>query len=171
MLAPLDLFLAMSKTNLDDAFESRRIMEIEIERKAAIKATRADIHDLNGMIAAHAKIQSDTVGFRILDSRFHEKLSAIAGKLSSNVSPTASTTWASISADARRRSLADGAKHAGSHSDRRRDCRTGAGSRAAAMTRHIGHIEESTKRRMASETAEISEIELKAQLRAIAKAQ
>jgi len=79
MLAPLDLFLALSKANFDDAFESRRIIEIEIVRKAAMKATRADVHDLNDMIAAHAKIQNDPIGFRILDSRFHEKLSAIAG--------------------------------------------------------------------------------------------
>ena len=79
MLAPLDFFLSLSKANFDDAFESRRIIEVEIVRKAATKANRADIADLNDMIAAHAKIQSDPVGFRILDSRFHEKLSGIAG--------------------------------------------------------------------------------------------
>src|SRR5262249_9487950 len=79
LLAPLDFFLQLSQVNLDDTFESRRIVEIEIVRKAASKAGRDDGTDLNDMISAHAKIQKDPVGFRILDSRFHENLSAIAG--------------------------------------------------------------------------------------------
>src|SRR4051812_45406837 len=79
LLAPLDFFLQLSQVNLDDTFESRRIVEVEIVRKAAAQASRTDIADLNDMIAAHAKIQKDPVGFRILDSRFHEKLSVIAG--------------------------------------------------------------------------------------------
>lgn len=78
-LAPLDFFLQLSRANIDDTFESRRIVEIEIVRQAAVKARRTDIADLNGMIAAHATVQKDPVGFRILDSRFHERLSAIAG--------------------------------------------------------------------------------------------
>src|SRR5215813_12495747 len=43
LLAPLDFFLQLSQVNLDDTFESRRIIEIEIVRKAANKATKADI--------------------------------------------------------------------------------------------------------------------------------
>src|SRR5690348_12013957 len=46
LLAPLDFFLQLSQVNLDDTFESRRIIEIEIVRKAATKATKADIGDL-----------------------------------------------------------------------------------------------------------------------------
>ena len=81
LLAPLDFFLSLSETNLADAFESRRIVELEIVRKAARKATRADIDDLNGMIAAHEKVLADPVGFRILDSRFHARLSEAAGNV------------------------------------------------------------------------------------------
>src|SRR5215475_12267108 len=39
LLAPLDFFLSLSRSNLADAFESRRIVETEIVRKAALNAT------------------------------------------------------------------------------------------------------------------------------------
>ncbi len=172
MLAPLDLFLAFSKANFDDAFESRRIIEIEIVRKAAMKATRADIHDLNDMIAAHAKIQNDPVGFRILDSRFHEKLSAIAGNA---VLRRVAYGLYNMGLDFRRRATEEPGLIAQSTQDHTRIAAAIAAQEpdraAAAMTRHIGHIEESTKRVMASAAAEKSEIKLSARSRAIAKPQ
>jgi GntR family transcriptional repressor for pyruvate dehydrogenase complex len=79
LLAPLDFFLSLSPSNFDDAFESRRIVEVEIVRKAATRADPEDINELNAMIAAHAKVFNDPIGFRILDSRFHEKLSVMSG--------------------------------------------------------------------------------------------
>jgi GntR family transcriptional repressor for pyruvate dehydrogenase complex len=79
LLAPLDFYLSLTKTNFKDAFDSRRVIEIEIVRRAATKASQADIADLEGIIAAHSTVQRDPIGFRILDSRFHEKLSEIAG--------------------------------------------------------------------------------------------
>lgn len=81
LLAPLDFFLALSETNLADAFESRRLVELEIVRRAAQKATAEGIDDLNGMLVAHEKVLSDPVAFRMLDSRFHARLSAIAGNV------------------------------------------------------------------------------------------
>jgi GntR family transcriptional repressor for pyruvate dehydrogenase complex len=79
LLAPLDFYLSLTKANFADAFDSRRVVEIEIVRRAAAKATGADIGDLSDIIEAHATIKDDPVGFRILDTMFHEKLSAIAG--------------------------------------------------------------------------------------------
>lgn len=79
LLAPLDFYLSLTKANVADAFDSRRVIEIEIARRAAAKATPADIHDLHAIIEAHKTVQDDPVGFRILDTRFHEKLSEIAG--------------------------------------------------------------------------------------------
>jgi GntR family transcriptional repressor for pyruvate dehydrogenase complex len=106
MLAPLDLFLALSKANFDDAFESRRIIEIEIVRKAAMKATRADIQDLNDMIAAHPKIQNDLSAFA---SWTAASMRAVGHRRQRR--PPARRlwpfiTWASISAAAPPRSLA-----------------------------------------------------------------
>ena len=79
LLAPLDFYLSLTKANFTDAFDSRRVIEIEIARRAALRATSPDIDELNDIIGAHDKVQDDPIGFRILDVRFHEKLSAIAG--------------------------------------------------------------------------------------------
>ena len=81
LLAPLDFFLSLSETNLADAFEARRTVEIAIVRRAAAEATPEDVDELRGMLAAHAKLFADPVGFRILDSRFHARLSATAGNV------------------------------------------------------------------------------------------
>ena len=82
LLAPLDFFLSLSETNLADAFESpphRR--DRHRAAGAAAEATPEDVDELRGMLAAHAKLFADPVGFRILDSRFHARLSATAGNV------------------------------------------------------------------------------------------
>src|ERR1700722_13756299 len=79
LLAPLDFYLSLTKANFADAFDSRRVIEVEIARRAASRATSPDIDELNDIIGAHDKVQDDPIGFRILDVRFHEKLSAVAG--------------------------------------------------------------------------------------------
>jgi GntR family transcriptional regulator, transcriptional repressor for pyruvate dehydrogenase complex len=79
LLAPLDFYISLTKANFADAFDSRRVIEIEIVRRAAAKADRADVEDLQDIVEAHDTVQDDPVGFRILDTRFHEKISAIAG--------------------------------------------------------------------------------------------
>jgi GntR family transcriptional repressor for pyruvate dehydrogenase complex len=79
LLAPLDFFLSLTPANSADAFDSRLVIETEIVRRAARKATRLDEDDLAELIAAHDAIKDDPVGFHILDARFHEKLSEIAG--------------------------------------------------------------------------------------------
>lgn len=149
LLAPLDFFLSLSQANLDDAFESRQIIEIQIVQKAAAKATRADIGDLNDMIAAHATIQNDPIGFRILDSRFHEKLSAIAGNA---VLQRVAYGLYNMGLDFRRQATAEPGLIAQSTEDHSRIAAAIAAhdpQRAgAAMAKHLAHIEESTKRVM-----------------------
>ena len=81
LLAPLDFFLSLSGENLADAFESRRIVEVEIVRRAAQNAGAGDIEALRDMLVAHEKVLTDPVGFRILDSRFHAHLSSMAGNV------------------------------------------------------------------------------------------
>lgn len=151
MLAPLDFFLSLSQANFDDAFESRRIIEVEIVRKAATKASRADVADLNDMIAAHAKIQSDPVGFRILDSRFHEKLSGIAGNA---VLQRVAYGLYNMGLDFRRQATAEAGLIAQSTEDHGHIAAAiaahDADGAAEAMTRHLCHIEDSTQRVMNS---------------------
>lgn len=74
LLAPLDFYLSLNPSILDDTAECRRLIECEIARKAVSSATAEDLTELDEMIEAHEAILNDPVGFRILDSRFHAKL-------------------------------------------------------------------------------------------------
>jgi DNA-binding FadR family transcriptional regulator len=158
LLAPLDFFLQLSQVNIDDAFESRRIIEVEIVRKAAQQAKPADIKELNGMIAAHATIQKDPVGFRILDSRFHEKLSAIAGN--AMLQRIADALY-NMNLHLRRRATEEPGLIAESTADHTRIAAAIAehdAERAAAeMTRHLEHIKQSSMRMMAAQKFSVVE--------------
>jgi len=162
LLAPLDFFLQLSQVNLDDTFESRRIVEIEIVRKAASLAKRGDIADLADMIAAHAKIQKDPVGFRILDSRFHEKLSAIAGNA---VLQRVAYGLYNMDLHIRRRATAEPGLIAESTEDHTEIAAAIAAHdpdrAAAAMAHHLAHIKESTMRTLAGQRFDVVESGLK----------
>jgi GntR family transcriptional repressor for pyruvate dehydrogenase complex len=147
LLAPLDFFLSLSRSNLDDAFESRRIIEVEIARKAAINAKAGDLADLRAMIDAHATVATDPIGFRILDSRFHEKLSAIAGNA---VLQHIAYGLYNLGLDIRRRATAELGIIDQSTADHARIVAAIAArnpDRAADEMRiHLSHIEDSTRR-------------------------
>jgi GntR family transcriptional repressor for pyruvate dehydrogenase complex len=107
---------------------------------------------LKEMIAAHATIQKDPVGFRILDSRFHEKLSAIAGNA---VLQRVAYGLYNMDLHVRRRATAEPGLIAQSTEDHAGIAAAIAAhdpERAAnAMAQHLTHIKESTKRTMASQ--------------------
>lgn len=79
LLAPLDFFVSLSAENIEEAFQCRRLIEIEIARLCARHASETDITELDAMLSAQKKVADDPIGFRILDSEFHEKLFTIAG--------------------------------------------------------------------------------------------
>lgn len=79
LLAPLDFFVNLSVESVSEAFECRKLVEIEIARKCAQRATDEDIAELEGMLEAQEAVNGDPTGFRILDAEFHEKLFGIAG--------------------------------------------------------------------------------------------
>jgi GntR family transcriptional regulator, transcriptional repressor for pyruvate dehydrogenase complex len=146
LLAPLDFFLSLSPSNLDDAFESRRIVEVEIVRKAALNASPRDIIDLNAMIAAHPTVFNDPIGFRILDSQFHEKLSVMGGNA---ILQRIAYGLYNLGLDIRRRATAELSTIAQSTKDHTRIVEaisvrdeTRAGE---AMRTHLAHIETSTR--------------------------
>lgn len=157
LLRPLDFFLSLSPSNLSDAFESRRIVELEIVRKAAVQGTQADIDDLNGMIAAHEKVLEDPVGFRILDSRFHARLSAAAGNV---VLERIAYGLYNMGLDIRRvatGNLANIRQSFGDHIRIVAAITARDGERAAVeMGIHLDHIEESTRRAMKAEKTALS---------------
>jgi len=147
LLAPLDFFLALSEANLTDAFDSRRVVELEIVRKAAQKATADDIEDLNGMLLAHKKVLSDPVAFRILDSRFHARLSAIAGNV---VLERIAYGLYNMGLDIRRRATEDLSlirRSLDEHTSIVCSIEAHDPTKAvAAMSLHLDHIESSTRR-------------------------
>jgi GntR family transcriptional repressor for pyruvate dehydrogenase complex len=157
LLAPLDFFLSLSQTNLGDAFESRRIVELEIVRKAARQATADDLDDLKGMICAHEGIQSDPVGFRILDSRFHARLSAAAGNV---VLERIAYGLYNMGLDIRRHATMNLPLIRQSTADHVQIVDAIAGrdpERAArAMGVHLDHIEETTRQAMAEEISTLT---------------
>lgn len=79
LLAPLDFYVNLSVESVSDSFECRKLLEIEIARKCAQRATDEDITGLEEMLEAQVSVDGDPTGFRILDAEFHEKLFAIGG--------------------------------------------------------------------------------------------
>jgi GntR family transcriptional repressor for pyruvate dehydrogenase complex len=152
LLAPLDFFLSLSEANLADSFASRRIVEVEIVRMAANKSSTEDLDDLHGMIAAHEKILDDPVGFRILDSRFHLKLSEAGGNV---VLERIAYGLYNMGLDIRRRATENLMLIRQSAEDHARIVRAitarDAEEAGRAMGAHLDHIEESTRLTMETE--------------------
>ena len=146
LLAPLDFFLALSEANLADSFESRRLVELEIVRKAAQKASAEDIDDLNGMLLAHEKVLGDPVAFRMLDSRFHARLSATAGNV---ILERIAYGLYNMGLDVRRRATQELPlirRSLGEHTTIVRAIEAHDPAKAvAAMSLHLDHIESSTR--------------------------
>lgn len=146
LLAPLDFFLSLSEANLADAFESRRVVELEIVRMAARKATKDDVDELSNMLVAHEKVLNDPVGFRILDSRFHARLSTTAGNA---VLERIAYGLYNMGLDVRRRATENPALIRRSLGEHRRIVKAIAmrepDKAVVAMNQHLDHIEDSTR--------------------------
>jgi GntR family transcriptional repressor for pyruvate dehydrogenase complex len=146
LLAPLDFFLSLSGENLADAFESRRIIEVEIVRRAALNAEDDDIKALGDMLVAHEKVLTDPVGFRILDSRFHAHLSSMGGNV---VLERIAYGLYNMGLSIRRRATENAAlirRSLGEHRKIVDAIEAHDADRAAiAMAAHLDHIESSTR--------------------------
>jgi GntR family transcriptional regulator, transcriptional repressor for pyruvate dehydrogenase complex len=147
LLAPLDFYLSLSSATMLETFDSRRVVEVELIRRAALGATKADLRELDAMMSAHASVLNDPVGFRILDSRFHDKIysmgrNAILARMAASLY--------SMGLDLRRRATEEPGAIAVSTSDHQQILdafRAGDPDAAAkAMLGHIAHIEASTVR-------------------------
>lgn len=147
LLAPLDFYLSLSTATMQETFDSRRVVEVELIRRAAQRATKADLRELDAMMAAHASVLNDPIGFRILDSRFHDKLysmgqNAILARMAASLY--------SMGLDLRRRATEEAGTIATSMSDHQQILdafREGdADAAGTAMLGHIAHIEASTLR-------------------------
>jgi GntR family transcriptional repressor for pyruvate dehydrogenase complex len=145
LLAPLDFFVSLSADNAQEVFECRRLIEIEIARKCAEKAPPKAIDELEAMLAAQEKITDDPIAFRILDSEFHEKLFEIAGN---SIMERLAQGFYNLGLDARRKATASPLVTRQSlmdHKDIVAGMKKGSVKQtAAAMDRHLKHIEATT---------------------------
>jgi GntR family transcriptional regulator, transcriptional repressor for pyruvate dehydrogenase complex len=145
LLAPLEFFLGLSQSNVEDVFDSRRLIEVEIVRRAAVRVSDDDLAKLDQMLAAQDEVVDDPIGFRILDSEFHEKLGSLGG---SPVLERLTASLYNMGLDVRRRATEMPEVVVRSCEDhraivqalRRRD----PDAAAAAMTLHLRNIEAST---------------------------
>jgi GntR family transcriptional repressor for pyruvate dehydrogenase complex len=145
LLGPLAFYISLSPENVEESFECRRLVEIEIARKSALLAGPKDIKDLETMLAAQANIRGDPIGFRILDIEFHEKLYELAGNA---IMERMARGFYNLCLEERRRATADVRVTQQSLIDHREivaGLRLRSGElAAAAMTRHLDNIERTT---------------------------
>jgi len=145
LLAPLDFFVSLSAENAQEVFECRRLIETEIARKCAANAPAKAIEELEAMLVAQEKITDDPVAFRILDSEFHEKLFEIAGN---SIMERLAQGFYNMGLDARRKATASPLVTRQSLKDHREivdGMKKGSVKQtAAAMDRHLRHIEATT---------------------------
>ncbi len=145
LLAPLDFFVSLSTENAQEVFECRRLIEIEIARKCADKASPGAIEELETMLIAQEKITDDPIAFRILDSAFHEKLFEIAGN---SIMERLAQGFYKMGLDARRKATASPLVTRQSlkdHAEIVAAMKKGSAKQtAAAMERHLKHIEATT---------------------------
>ena len=145
LLAPLDFFVSLSAENAQEVFECRRLIETEIARKCATNAPAKAIEELEAMLIAQEKITDDPVAFRILDSEFHEKLFEIAGN---SIMERLAQGFYNMGLDARRKATASPLVTRQSLKDHREivdGMKKGSVKQtAAAMDRHLRHIEATT---------------------------
>lgn len=145
LLAPLDFFVSLSSENAQEVFACRSVVEVEVARLCAQKATAENITELEAMLVAQKKMATDPIGFRILDSEFHEKLSEIAGN---SVMERLAHGFYNMGLEARRTATANARVTRRSVKDHEaivkgitlRDTEM----TAAAMATHIDHIEATT---------------------------
>jgi GntR family transcriptional regulator, sialic acid-inducible nan operon repressor len=71
--------LVHSPASLENLKEARAIVERELARTAARRATRADIERLEETLSEQARLVGESKRFRRLDGRFHREIAAISG--------------------------------------------------------------------------------------------
>lgn len=150
LLAPLDLVLSLTPGIVADAAECRRLIECEAVRKATRNATPDDILELEEMMHAHAKVAEDLIGFRILDSRFHGKIYALANNA---VLERMANSLYNMGLDVRRQVMGEPGqigKSTRDHLDIFEAMKAGRPDAAgAAMEVHLQHIAETTEAMLA----------------------
>ena len=79
LAAPLQFLIAIDESNVDALYEARVVVEGELLRLGAARASDEALTRLDDMVEAGYKLASDPVAFRVLDLEFHQTLTSLAG--------------------------------------------------------------------------------------------
>ena len=79
LLAPVQMVIAVDESNVNALYEARVAVEGELARLGAQRASEADLARLSAMVVAGYELAGDPVGFRVLDTQFHQALMRLAG--------------------------------------------------------------------------------------------
>jgi GntR family transcriptional regulator, transcriptional repressor for pyruvate dehydrogenase complex len=78
LLGPLHFFLSLSDVSVEKLYQARRLIEGEICALAAARVTAEDLSVLTTLIDEQETARRDATLYLALDSKFHERLAAIA---------------------------------------------------------------------------------------------
>jgi GntR family transcriptional repressor for pyruvate dehydrogenase complex len=150
LVAPFNAMLSAAEYNIDEHFECRRIVDVELVRLCSRRATAEERSRIMRLAHDGKAFLTDPVGFRLLDYEFHQALNAGAHNA---MLATVALGLYDVALDARRiASAAPGvipvsvrqhievAEAVMAHDEDRA---------VAAVTRHLEHVRDSTRASMA----------------------
>jgi GntR family transcriptional repressor for pyruvate dehydrogenase complex len=78
LMAPLAFVLSLQDYSLESLFRARAVIDTGLAAEAARNADAAEIASLRELVDAGYKLTGDPVGFRVMDSEFHELVGSAA---------------------------------------------------------------------------------------------
>ena len=78
LLGPLQFFLSLEETSIDELYDARQLIEGGIAHRAASAATAEDIAYLRDLISQQKDVVDDPQVYRKLDSDFHQHIHLLA---------------------------------------------------------------------------------------------
>lgn len=150
LVAPFNAMLSVAEYDIDEHFDCRQIVDVELVRICTIRATPEERSRILRLAHDGQAFLTDPIGFRLLDYEFHQALNAGAHN---TMLATVALGLYDVALDARRiASAAPGvisvsvaqhievAEAVMAHDEERA---------VGAVTRHLEHVRDSTRRSMA----------------------
>lgn len=155
LVAPFSAMLAVSDYDIEAHFEARILVDLELARLCALRATTAERQHLLRLAQDGRSFHDDPIGFRLHDAQFH---GAIADGARSPLIATLSESLYQMQIDLRRRATTlPGviAISVAQHCALAEAILAGDPDQAADLTRrHLAHVHDSTERAMADAAEE-----------------
>lgn len=145
LMAPFSFVLSLQDYSLESLFRARVVIDTGLAAEAARNATPDQIGLMQDLVEAGFKLLDDPIGFRVMDSEFHE----LVGEAAANdFLDRVSRSLYSLAIDQRRRASAVPGVLERSAADHKAIAEAiaerDADAAAAAMARHVDNIRTST---------------------------